>query len=574
MLSNPDTKYRPFDSGIDLPERTWPSKRINSAPRWCSVDLRDGNQALVNPMTIEKKLRLFDLLVKTGFKEIEVGFPSASKTDFDFIRHLIDTVLIPEDVSIQVLTQSRDDLISRTFDALDGVGRAIVHFYNATAPVFRRTVFGMDKSAIIQLAVSGAKRIADESARRPATQWTFEYSPEAFSSTEPEFALEICEAVLEVWRPRPDHPVIFNLPATVESATPNIYADQIEWFCRNISRRDCVTISAHPHNDRGTAVAASEFAVMAGADRVEGCLFGHGERTGNVDLVTQALNLYSQGVAPGLDFSNIDEVVNMVECCTQIPVHPRHPYAGDFVFTAFSGSHQDAIKKGFEAREKRNDSIWNIPYLTVDPADLGRSYEAVIRVNSQSGKGGVAWVLWRDKGLKLPRHLQQDFSHKVQAITDATGRELTVRDVWDAFTKTYCLDAPQRFSLIDYTESGADTPDRARAFKGRIRAGNEEHIISGAGTGLVSAALDALKNDCGVALAVVDYQEHALGKGTDAPAAAYIECRTGDGSTVFGVGIDADIATASLKAVLNAANVAFRDRSRDKPNYGPKTGKG
>ncbi len=559
MLINPETKYRPFTPPVDLPDRTWPSKRIEAAPHWCSVDLRDGNQALIDPMTVEKKLRFFNLLLKTGFKEIEVGFPSASQTDFDFVRQLIDEKLIPSDVSVQVLTQSREDLIARTFEAVDGAGKAIVHLYNATSPVFRRVVFGMEKADIVSLAVKGARQMAEESAKRPQTDWTFEYSPETFSFTEPEFALEICEAVLDVWQPTPEHPVILNLPATVEGATPNIYADQIEWFCRNLARRDSVIISVHPHNDRGTGIAAAELAVMAGADRVEGCLFGNGERTGNVDLVTLALNLYSQGIAPGLDFSDMRDVVSTVEYCNQIPVHPRHPYAGDLVFTAFSGSHQDAINKGFAAREKRNDDIWDVPYLPLDPADLGRSYEAVIRVNSQSGKGGVAWILQQDKGLKLPRRLQVDFSRKVQSITDETSKELTAEGIWDAFQTTYCLDEPQRFSLIDYSDSGARKPGHARLFKGRIRVDGEERTVSGSGNGLISGALAALRENCGLDLEVVDYHEHALRQGTDAQAAAYVECRTGDGHTVFGVGIDADVATASVKAVLNAANVVSRD---------------
>lgn len=555
MLTEPQSKYRPF-APVQLPDRTWPSRTIAAAPRWCSVDLRDGNQALVNPMGSEKKLRFFDLLVKAGFKEIEVAFPAASQTDFDFVRQLIEEGRVPDDVMVQVLTQSREDLIARTFESLRGARRAIVHLYNATAPVFRKVVFGMEKAEVVELAVKGARRILEESEKQPETDWTFEYSPETFCFTELDFAVKICEAVLDVWQPTPDRPAILNLPATVEVATPNVYADQIEWFCRNISRRDAVAISLHPHNDRGTGVAAAELAVMAGADRIEGCLFGHGERTGNVDVVTLALNLYSQGVDPGLDFSDMDELVRTVEGCTEIAVHPRHPYAGDLVFTAFSGSHQDAIKKGFAAQAERNDRVWEVPYLPVDPADFGRSYEAVIRVNSQSGKGGVAWVMEQEYGLKLPRALQVDFSRHVQAVADRTGRELAAADIWSAFEEVYCLNGKHRFGLVDYGGADPRQPGLGRHFIGRIVADGQEKAISGRGNGLISSVLAALRSDCEVDLDVVDYHEHSMGTGAEARAAAYVECRAADGRPVFGVGIDTDVAIASVKAIISAANVS------------------
>lgn len=555
MLNQPDSKYRPF-SGISLPDRTWPSNQITKPPRWCSVDLRDGNQSLIDPMDGEKKRRFFEMLVRMNFKEIEVAFPSASQTDFDFVRSLIEDGMIPDDVAIQVLTQSRPELIDRTFESLKGVNHAIVHLYNATSPLFRNVVFGMEKADIIKLAVEGTSRIRDAALKQPETRWTFEYSPETFTATEMDFAIEICERVIDVYQPTPDNPLILNLPATVEVATPNIHADQIEYFCRHISRRDCLAISLHPHNDRGTAVAATELGMMAGADRVEGCLFGNGERTGNVDIVTLALNMYTQGVDPKLDISDIQTVVRTVEHCNQIAVHPRHPYAGELVFTAFSGSHQDAIKKGFAANEKRNDGVWDMPYLPIDPADLGCSYEAVIRVNSQSGKGGVAWVLEQDRGLKLPRAFQVDFSRVIQEISDATSRELTSLDIWQAFAQAYCVEGAQRFELVDYVEQGARRTGEPRLFIGRISIDGTERSVSGKGNGLISGVVDALKSECGLELDVVDYHEHALRKGTDAQAAAYVECVLPDGSKVFGIGIDADIATASVKAVLSAANVS------------------
>jgi len=552
MLRDPSTKYRPFPQ-IDLPDRQWPSKTIVKPPRWLSTDLRDGNQALIDPMDAEKKTRFFDLLCKVGLKEIEVGFPSAGATEFDFISGLVKTGRIPDDVSIQVLTQSRRDLIETSFASLAGAKTAIVHLYNAVSPAWRKIVFGMDRAQVKQIAIDGAKVLRDEAAKQPNVRWQFEYSPETFSTAELEFSLEVCEAVMDVLMPTPENPIIFNLPATVECATPNIYADQIEWFGRHIRNRDSVAISLHTHNDRGTGVAAAELGMMAGADRVEGCLLGNGERTGNCDLVTVALNMYTQGVDPKLDLSDIDAVVNTVNYCTNIPVHPRTPYAGDLVFTAFSGSHQDAIKKGFAAQEAKNDTLWEVPYLPIDPADLGRSYEAVIRVNSQSGKGGVAWVIEQDKGLKLPKRLQADFSRHVQAYADETSRELNAADIWQLFERTYLPHADDRVELRDYEESGTAGQ---RVFIGRVAIDGEERSISGRGNGLISGVIAAIAESTGPTLDVVDYNEHAIGHGADAQAAAYVECRTAAGKTVFGVGMDTDIATASVRAVLSAANRA------------------
>ncbi|MBP7252170.1 MAG: 2-isopropylmalate synthase [Alphaproteobacteria bacterium] len=553
MLRNPAVKYRPF-AHENLSDRTWPSRTITKAPRWLSTDLRDGNQALIDPMDIAKKQVFFALLLKAGVKEIEVGFPSASQTEYDFVRNLIEDNRIPKDVTIQVLTAARRELIERTFDSLRGIPQAIVHMYNATAPAWRRTVFGIDRAGVRDIAVSGVRILREQAEKRPETKWLFEYSPECFSTTEPDFSLEVCEAVMDVLQPTPQRPLILNLPATVEAATPNIYADQIERFCRQISRRDCVVISLHPHNDRGTGIAAAELGLLAGADRVEGCLFGHGERTGNVDLVTLALNLYSQGVDPELDFSNLDEVVKTVVQCTQIPVHPRHPYAGELVFTAFSGSHQDAIKKGFAVQAQRNDEFWDVPYLPIDPADLGRSYEAVIRVNSQSGKGGIAWVLEQDKGLKLPRPLQIHFSQVVQKLADTTSRELTAADIWGAFQSAYHLDGAQHFMLLDYQQSGALSAGNKRQFSGRLTVDGKERTIAGQGNGLMSSVTAALKADCGIDLDIVDYQEHAIGHGSDVQAATYVQCKDAVGRQVFGVGIDPDVATASVRALISAAN--------------------
>ena len=552
MLRDPSTRYRPF-LPIDLPDRRWPSRTITQAPRWLSTDLRDGNQALIDPMDAEKKTRFFDLLVKVGLKEIEVGFPSAGATEFDFIAGLVRSGRVPDDVTIQVLTQSRRDLIETSFASLKGAKSAILHFYNAVSPAWRRVVFGMDRAEIRQIAVDAAKVVRDEAAKQPDVAWQFEYSPETFSTAELDFSVECCAAVMDVLRPTAEAPIILNLPATVECATPNVYADQIEWFCRNLPNREAAVISLHTHNDRGTGVAAAELGLMAGADRVEGCLLGNGERTGNCDLVTVAMNLYTQGVDPGLDLSDIDAVVKTVEYCTRIPIHPRTPYAGDLVFTAFSGSHQDAIKKGFAAQATRNDSYWEVPYLPIDPADLGRSYEAVIRVNSQSGKGGVAWVIEQDRGLKLPKRLQADFSRHVQALADEAGRELTAADIWARFEQVYLPRVTDRFVLKDYEEGGAAGD---RVFVGRVAVGGEEQSISGRGNGLISGVIAALGASTGPALDVIDYSEHAIGVGADAQAVAYVECRTEDGRTVFGVGLDTDVATASVRAVLSAANRA------------------
>ncbi|PVX29418.1 2-isopropylmalate synthase [Sphingomonas pokkalii] len=552
MLRDPSVKYRPFPQ-VDLPDRQWPSRTITKAPRWLSTDMRDGNQALIDPMDGEKKTRFFELLLKVGVKEIEVGFPSAGATEFDFISGLVREDKVPDDVIIQVLTQSRRDLIETSFQSLKGAKQAIVHLYNAVSPAWRRIVFNMSRDEVRQIAIEGAKVLRDEAAKQPDTDWHFEYSPETFSTAELDFSVEVCEAVMDILRPTPERPLILNLPATVEAATPNVYADQIEWFCRNIRNRDSVVISLHTHNDRGTGVAASELGLLAGADRVEGCLFGNGERTGNVDLVTLALNMYTQGLNPGLDFSNIDEVIQTVEYCNQLPVHPRHPYAGDLVFTAFSGSHQDAIKKGFASQAARNDQLWDVPYLPIDPKDLGRDYEAVIRVNSQSGKGGVAWVLEQDKGLKLPKRMQAEFSKHVQGLADETSRELNAADIWALFERVYLPGEKDRIALVDYEESGSAG---SRVFVGRISIDGDSRSISGRGNGLISGVVDALAGSTGPRLDVVDYSEHAIGGGADAQAAAYVECRTEDGRTVFGVGIDADIATASVRAVLSAANRA------------------
>jgi 2-isopropylmalate synthase len=551
MLKNPSAKYRPFPQ-IDLPNRAWPSKTITKAPRWLSTDMRDGNQALIDPMDSEKKTRFFDLLLKVGVKEIEVGFPAAGATEFDFISGLVKSGRIPDDVFVQVLTQSREDLIKTSFESLRGAKQAIVHLYNAVSPAWRRIVFGMEKPEIKAIAVSGAKLLRDQAAAQPDTDWHFEYSPETFSTAEIDFSLEVCAAVMDILKPTSDKPIIFNLPATVEAATPNIYADQIEYFGRHIPNRESVIISLHTHNDRGTGVAATELGLLAGADRVEGCLFGNGERTGNVDLVTVALNMYTQGLDPGLDFSDIDQVIQTVEYCNALPVHPRHPYAGELVFTAFSGSHQDAIKKGFAAQQMRNDELWEVPYLPIDPADLGRSYEAVIRVNSQSGKGGFAWVLEQDQGLKIPKKMQAHFSRHVQELADEVGRELQADDIWTVFQKAYRLNEPQHFQLLDYEETRAVGGDRI--FAGKIVENGVEKSVSGRGNGLISSVVATIVDSFGVALDIVDYSEHAIGQGTSVKAAAYVECKTADGRTVWGVGIDEDVATASVRAVLSAAS--------------------
>ncbi len=551
MLRDPSVKYRPFPQ-IDLPDRQWPSRTITAAPRWLSTDLRDGNQSLIDPMDAEKKTRFFNLLVKVGLKEIEVGFPSAGATEFDFISGLVKSGSIPDDVLVQVLTQSREDLIRTSFDSLRGARAAIVHLYNAVSPAWRDIVFQMSRDDVRNIAVTGAKVLRDEASKQPDTDWRFEYSPETFSTAELDFSIECCAAVMDILRPTPEHPIILNLPATVEAATPNIYADQIEYFCRNLPNRDSAVISLHTHNDRGTGVAAAELGIMAGADRVEGCLFGNGERTGNCCLVTVGLNLYTQGIDPKLDFSDIDEVIQTVEYCNQLKVPERHPYGGELVFTAFSGSHQDAIKKGFAAQEARNDQLWRVPYLPIDPADLGRSYEAVIRVNSQSGKGGFAWVLEQDQGLKLPKRMQAHFSRHVQDLADEVGRELHAADIWNVFQRSYRLNTPQHFQLVDYDETRA--ADGSRIFTGKIAVDGREQSVSGRGNGLISSVAATLRDSFGLALEVLDYAEHAMGHGTDARAAAYVEIALGDGRIVWGVGIDEDVSTASVRAMLSAAN--------------------
>ena len=554
MLKEPGRKYRPFPQ-IELPDRQWPNRVISAPPRWLSTDLRDGNQSIIDPMDAVKKNRFFDTLVEVGLKEIEVGFPAAGATDFDFIQGLVRSGRIPDDVIVQVLTQSREDLIRTSFESLDGVRAAIVHLYNAVSPAWRQIVFNMSRDEVRQIAVLGAKVLRDEAAKRPGTDWHFQYSPETFSTADLDFSLECCEAVMEVLQPTPEHPIIFNLPATVEAATPNIYADQIEYFHRNIPNRDSVVISLHTHNDRGTGVAAAELGMMAGADRVEGCLFGNGERTGNCCLVTVALNMYTQGVDPGLNFSDIDKVIETVEYCNQIPVHQRHPYGGELVFTAFSGSHQDAIKKGFAAHDQQNDELWRVPYLPIDPADLGRNYEAVIRVNSQSGKGGFAWVLEQDQGLKLPKRMQAHFSRYVQQKADEVSRELNAADIWEVFRSAYHMQTPnRRFRLVDYDETRAS--DGTRLFTGTIEVDGTEQRVSGRGSGLISSVLATLKDSFGLEMEVLDYSEHALASGTEARAAAYVECALPDGRIVWGVGIDPDVATASVRAIVSAANSA------------------
>ena len=558
-------RYTPF-APIELPDRTWPAKVITQAPRWCAVDLRDGNQALIDPMTPARKLRMFNLLVAMGYKEIEVGFPSASQTDFDFVRLLIDDDLIPDDVVIQVLTQSREQLIERTFESIKGAKQAIVHLYNSTSTLQRRVVFGLDKPGIIDIAVHGAqlcKKFADEIADE--TDVYFEYSPESYTGTELEFAVEICDAVTDVWQPTPDHKVILNLPATIEMSTPNIYADSIEWMSRNLARRDSVIISLHPHNDRGTAVAASELGYLAGADRIEGCLFGNGERTGNVCLVTLGMNLFSQGIDPQIDFSNIDEVRRTVEYCNQIPVNERHPYGGDLVYTAFSGSHQDAINKGLKVMEADAlaagvpvaDSMWAVPYLPIDPKDVGRTYEAVIRVNSQSGKGGVAYIMRTEHKLELPRRLQIEYSQVIQQVTESEGGEVSAEEMWATFSAEYLPDpsAPWgKFALRSVKqESDVDGDTSVHVV---ISDEGAEFALDGSGNGPVAAFCNALAQH-GVDVRVLDYHEHAMSAGGDAKAAAYLECTVGD-RVLWGVGIDPSITTASLKAIISAVNRAVR----------------
>ncbi len=544
MMKSPVGKYVPFPA-IDLPDRQWPSRTITRPPRWLSTDLRDGNQALFEPMDTARKLRMFDTLVKIGVKEIEVGFPAASQTDFDFVRHIIQEGLVPDDVTISVLTQAREELIIRSIESLEGAKRATVHLYNATAPVFRRIVFGMTQQECLQLAVDMTRVVRRELDARPGTHWGFEYSPEVFSTTELPFARDVCAAVMQAWDASPQRPVILNLPATVESATPNIYADQIEWMIRNLPNRGSAVISLHPHNDRGTAVAAAELGVMAGADRVEGCLFGNGERTGNVDLVTLALNLYSQGIDSGLDFSDINAVARTVEHCTQLPIHPRHPYVGDLVFTAFSGSHQDAIKKGFAVQKP--DALWEVPYLPVDPADLGRTYESVIRVNSQSGKGGISFLLERHHGMVMPRRLQVEFSSVVQHHTDEHGTEVNADDLWALFSREY-FPEDARVRLLSHRMVGHDSGHQIDL---TVSIDGVTHVLKGEGNGPIDAAVNAI----GLPIRVDSYEERSIDSGADARAVAFIEA-TSEGlpGSKFGVGIDRSIVMASLRALISAAN--------------------
>jgi 2-isopropylmalate synthase len=555
MLKNPSAKYRPF-TPVRLTDRTWPDAVLTRAPQWCSVDLRDGNQALIEPMDIARKLRMFETLVAIGFKQIEVGFPSASQVEFDFVRKLIEEDLVPDDVTIQVLTQAREELIRRTFESLVGAKKVIVHLYNATSPVMRRVVLGLGEEGIVQLATSQAKLFVELAAGQPQTQWTFQYSPEMFSGTELPFAKRVVDAVTEIWQPTTERKCIINLPSTVEHSTPNIFADMIEWMHRNLARREAIVLSIHPHNDRGTGTAAGEFAIMAGADRLEGCLFGNGERTGNLDLVNVALNLYSQGVDPGLDFSDIDEIRRTVEHCNQLPVHPRHPYAGDLVYTSFSGSHQDAIKKAFAARKEGD--IWDMPYLPLDPKDLGRSYEAVIRVNSQSGKGGISYLLESEYGLELPRRLQIEFSQVVQTVMDASGKELTAADLFALFEREYGIASngvPQH--QVSQEPGGVD--GERIGITAQVQMSGRAFGLRGIGNGPIDAFVQGLSHVTGQAVRVLDYHEHAISSGANARAVAYLELRVGD-QTLFGVGMDSNIVSASLKAVVSGVQRATAPR--------------
>jgi len=559
-MSMPHWKYRPYDT-VSLPDRNWPDQVITRAPTWCSTDLRDGNQALVDPMDSARKRRLFELLVELGIKEIEVGFPSASRTDFDFVRSLIDEALIPRDTTIAVLTQARPELIERTYQAIEGSRRAIVHLYNSTSTVQRRVVFRMDEPAVIALAVEGT-RLCRRLAAESETEIVFQYSPESFQGTELDFALDICSAVIAEWSPSRGQKMIVNLPTTVEAFPPNVYADRIEWFARRVPTRDSIVLSVHPHNDRGTAVATAELGLMAGAERVEGTLFGNGERTGNVDLVTLALNLFSQGVDPNLDFSQIDRVRAIVEDCNQLPVHPRHPYVGELVYTAFSGSHQDAIKKGMYAQERADSTKWDVPYLPIDPADVGRTYEAIIRVNSQSGKGGVAYLMETDHHFELPRGLQIDFAQHVQTITDANGGEVTSSELLAYFQARY-LAVSSPYQLDSYTHSSSDQD----VLTARLLVHGDPVEITGTGGGPIEALVDALTCKFGFALTIRDYHEHALAASTDAQAAAYVEAEA-DNDAYWGIGIHTSIVTASLRAVLNAVNRAMADREARKATVG------
>ena len=552
-MDNPTDKYSAFKP-IDLKSRNWPNKLIEKAPIWCSVDLRDGNQALIEPMGAERKNRMFDLLCKLGFKEIEVGFPSASKTDFDFVRDLIENKKIPSDVNIQVLTQAREELIINTFDSLKGASKAIVHFYNSTSTLQRKVVFDQDKDGIKKIATDAAELIKRLATENTSTEWTFEYSPESFTGTELEYAREVCDEVVEILKPVSKNKIIINLPATVEMSTPNIYGDQIEWMNNNLKNRKNICLSLHPHNDRGTAVAASEFGLMAGADRVEGTLFGNGERTGNVDIVTIALNMLTQGIEPELDFSNINSVMREVEYCNQLPVHPRHPYAGDLVFTAFSGSHQDAIKKGFQAIKKSNDPKWEVPYLPIDPADLGRNYEAVVRINSQSGKGGVAFLLEKDHGVSLPRRLQISLSQKIQKLADESGKEISSSEIWDIFEKSY-LQPINNFSYIKHSSS---SKQEMHSLELTMNMNDRETIIQGSGNGPIDSFINGLSNEVGVNIKVADYHQSAISSGSDAKAAAYIELEN-NGETFWGVGIHPNTTRASFDAIIVGLSKLLKD---------------
>ena len=543
-MDNPTDKYSAYKP-VDLVNREWPSKTIKKAPIWCSVDLRDGNQALIEPMGSERKNRMFSLLCKLGFKEIEVGFPSASKTDYDFVRDLIENKKIPSDVNIQVLTQAREELIIKTFQSLKGASKGIIHFYNSTSTLQRKVVFNQDKDGVKKIATDAAELIKKLALENSDTEWTFEYSPESFTGTELEYAREVCDNVVEILKPVSKNKIIINLPATVEMSTPNIYGDQIEWMSKNLKNRNDICLSLHPHNDRGTAVAASEFGIMAGADRVEGTLFGNGERTGNVDIVTIALNMLTQGVEPNLDFSNINSVMREVEYCNQLPVHPRHPYAGDLVFTAFSGSHQDAIKKGFQAIKKSNDPKWEVPYLPIDPADLGRNYEAVVRINSQSGKGGVAFLLEKDHGVSLPRRLQISLSQRIQKLADDTGKEISSSQIWDIFEKKY-LQPVNNYSYIKHSSSSKDDLHKLEL---TMNMNNEETTIQGSGNGPIDSFVNGLSEKIGVEIKVADYHQTAISSGSDAKAAAYIELEK-DGKTFWGVGIHPNTTRASFDAII------------------------
>ena len=556
MAVMPIEKYKPF-TPIDLPDRTWPGKVITKSPTWCSVDLRDGNQALIEPMGPERKLKMFKTLCDMGFKEIEIGFPSASDTDFDFCRKIIDEGLIPDDVVIQVLTQAREELIRRTFEAVDGSKQAIVHLYNSTSTTQRRVVFNLDMAGIMKIATDGAQLIRELIPTVPNTKIIHEYSPESFTQTELPYALEVCEAVMEIWQPTPEHRTIINLPATVEVATPNVYADQIEWMHRNFSKRDCVILSLHPHNDRGTGVAAAEFGVMAGADRIEGTLFGNGERTGNVDVITLAMNMVSQGVDSKLDMSNMRELRATAEYCNQLPIHPRHPYAGDLVFTAFSGSHQDAINKGLKAMESSNSRAWDVPYLPIDPLDVGANYEAVIRINSQSGKGGISYIMETEFGIQMPRTLQVEFSGAVQKISDTSGEEQSPDDIWKAFEQEY-LSIKTPYEFVEH-QTRADThASEKRLITATVKKNGMDAAIEGEGNGPIDAYVDALKKDSGKDIKVFSYSEHSVGVGSDASAIAFVEAEV-DGKQLYGIGQDPNIVSASLIAVTCAVNRALRN---------------